>query len=134
MESLKKLAAAIGSIPTVGAQSAHIALLKERLNFVLQDIEALEEENAELIKQLQERHHQIPAQPNPAQYTECRGALFKRKPSGGYDEVPRCPSCETVMNSFQNIFPYTCGNKRCGQRAAFKGNELPFVLSKLPHT
>lgn len=32
MEALKNLAAAIGSIPSVGTQSAHIALLKERPN------------------------------------------------------------------------------------------------------
>lgn len=76
-------------------------VLRERLQLI-QDAEkalkerirALEEENADLKKAACEMAQQIQAHVALAEYVEHAGALFKRKPGGGYHLSVYCPSCK----------------------------------------
>lgn len=76
-------------------------VLRERLQLVqdtektLKDrIRALEEENADLKKAVCEMAQQIQTHAALAEYVEHAGALFKRKPGGGYHLSVYCPSCK----------------------------------------
>jgi hypothetical protein len=45
-------------------------------------------------------------------YTEYRGALFKRKPGGGYHEVVYCHSCKTPT-SYEGNIPFLDRKFKC---------------------
>jgi uncharacterized protein YegP (UPF0339 family) len=63
------------------------------------------------------------------QFVECRGALFKRKALGGYQQTVFCPVCQRPMMSFQRTLPYSC---KCGISLDFTASELQSVMSELP--
>lgn len=131
LDSANKLLLAIGSLPTVGVKNAHIDLLKQRLDFVLEDMAHLIKENARLTQENQELENKMAANTAPAEYTEHRGALFKRKPGGGYADQPVCPVCHAAMFSFQNLFEFECGDKHCARAANFTGNDIPSIMQEL---
>jgi hypothetical protein len=62
-------------------------------------------------------------------FIEYRGAKFKRKPSGGFEESPYCLKCEGGMFALENMFPFSCGS--CGGTAGFKGGEIKKVLREV---
>jgi hypothetical protein len=64
------------------------------------------------------------------EFVEARGALFKRKPGGGYHETVYCPSCKMPLSSFGGDFPYSCD--RCKVHLDFFLQDLPTILKGLP--
>ena len=53
----------------------------------------LQQETAAIQERIRRIESHLLGQPPDQQFTEYRGALFKRKPSGKYHEVMYCPSC-----------------------------------------
>jgi hypothetical protein len=64
------------------------------------------------------------------EFVEARGALFKRKPGGGYHEVVYCPSCKMPLSSFGGEFPYVCD--KCQVCLDFFLKDVPTILKELP--
>ena len=98
------------------------AVLRERIAALIEDNERLskqvvelEQENAALKKQEGSHRSQILAASSPAEFEEHRGALFKRKPGGGYHLAVYCPNCKRSASSF-HVLPYECS---CGWSGDF---------------
>lgn len=111
-------------------------VLRERL-LLLQDKAAKVEEElrdckARLAEALEEQaqHGARPKEPaSPAEYVEYRGAAFKRKFGGGYDDCPVCPRCFHGMASVAGLHNYRC--VPCDHRADFTGTRLPQILREM---
>ena len=59
-----------------------------------------------------------------------KGALWKRKPGGGYFDDVLCRECHNPMISFCNIHPFHCDS--CNVMVNFNGGELLRVMRGLP--
>jgi hypothetical protein len=62
-------------------------------------------------------------------FVEYRGALFKRKASGGYEPTVYCPICHHPMGSLMNELPFNCARDK--QSMNFTGKDLPGILREL---
>lgn len=58
------------------------------------------------------------------------GAVFKRKPEGGYQAVVYCPGCGQAASSLDDVLCFYC--PRCNWRSNFTGQQLPAVMKSLP--
>jgi hypothetical protein len=58
------------------------------------------------------------------------GALFKRKPEGGYRPIVYCPGCEKSTSAMAESLCFYCPH--CNWRANFTGRQLHAVMKKLP--
>ena len=58
------------------------------------------------------------------------GALFKRKPEGGYDGLVYCPRCRKSTDSMLNKLPFYCSY--CHWTADFDAEELAAIMKTLP--
>lgn len=112
------------------------AILRERILLIREQAQLTEAENVRLREEnqcLQRRVLELEAQVNARrqqdEYVECRGALFKRKPTGGFHEAVYCPQCRLPMSSLQDVIPFRCGN--CKVSMNFTGRELQAVLQEL---
>lgn len=132
--TLGNLIATLGDLESPTALEEYVAALRNKLQRVKDRVEALEQENARLLKRLCERKHQHAQQESAAQFVEARGALFKRLAWGGYEETISCPVCHRTMWCFHNAFLYECSDPSCGHKADFSGAELNAVRSSLPHS
>jgi len=91
------------------------AVLRERLLLLREQIEKLTNEITDLNKKLSDSQaeivklqKQLSEKTASEEYVEHKGALFKRKSSGGYDSTVYCPLCRVPLASFQNVLPYHC--------------------------
>ena len=113
-------------------------ILREKLSIAERAIEQLEKENIELKKQnsnLLERANKYEKQlasfrAPKEEFIEERGALFKRRPEGGYHKAVFCLKCRMPMMSMERVIPYSC--ERCKIAVDFTGDELPDILKELP--
>src|SRR4051812_31791535 len=85
----------------------HVGLLNAKLALLKEQIERLEEENAILTEKCADLEAKVAHQTASVEYVEEAGALFKKKPGGGYSETPYCPTCRSAMFSLQNVVPFT---------------------------
>lgn len=113
------------------------AVMRERADFIREQAQALEKkmtelqaENATLKKRVAELEAQVAAQTARDEFVECRGALFKRKPTGGYHNAVFCPDCHGPMMSLMDQVPFHCS--RCRRSVGFTGHDLRQVLMELP--
>ena len=111
------------------------AILRERLVFIQEQAQALEKkvvelekENADLKKRERELEQQLATKTARDDFVECRGALFKRKPAGGYHRAVYCPRCQGPMMSLLNM-PYHCN--ACHVSVDFTGCQLETVMREL---
>jgi hypothetical protein len=107
----------------------HIALLRDQLQAAEKQIEKLEAENASLKEKLSKCEAKLEALSRGEEFVEHRGALFKRKPEGGYHLTVYCPHCRKVAGTIDRNFPYSC---RCGWAVDFTPADLERVLKELP--
>lgn len=107
-------------------------MLKSQLEHLQQNYEALEEENARLIKQCNALEERLARQNVETEFVESHGALFKRLPGGGYEKSPYCRECRNAMWSFGGVFPFECGNPACRRQVGFSGQDVEAVISGLP--
>lgn len=126
----------LDNIQTLINEHGSSTILRERLSLLKDQIEILEKENADLkdaISDIQienvKLRKQISEQSTSEQFVECRGGLFKRKPSGGFHKAVYCPECKTPMSSVQGEISYTCS--RCYINLDFAGNQLKKVMEEL---
>lgn len=104
----------------------NLALIKDMLAKVEKEKSELEKSLSEARKELIELKKKIPA----PHFVEYRGAKFKRKPSGGYENAVYCPICEIGMGTIPNRrMPFTCG--RCKAFTSFFAHELHSILKEV---
>jgi hypothetical protein len=67
----------------------------------------------------------------PPEFVEHRGAIFKRKPNGGYFDDVLCRGCHNPMVSLMDEGPFRC--QPCGISVNFNGHDLHRkILAELP--
>ena len=112
------------------------AILKERLGlvqdqFVLHKAEfaKLQQENAALRQRMDDLQRRAASQARTQEFEEHRGALFKRKPGGGYHHAVYCPTCRNSTFVFPRGGPFNC---TCGWCTNFVEADLARILAELP--
>ena len=106
-----------------------LALLREQAVIVENQVAQLEKEKTGLAASLAQLEAELKTYRNAEQFVEYRGAIFKRKPEGGYAPTPYCNLCHKPMSSAFDEVPYTC---RCGGKTPLTPDDLPYALSQLP--
>jgi hypothetical protein len=107
-----------------------ILLLKEQVEALMEKVKELEAKNAELEKERSTLTAQLETKRSQEEFVECRGALFKRKPEGGYHLAVYCPACRHSVDSIAPMMPYVC--ERDKWWSSFKGSEIDLVRAELP--
>ena len=91
-------------------------ILKQRLSLLKEILAKVEQERSDLItkvarleKELSDLRNQLDEKHMPEEFTEYRGALFKRDFSGKYAPVAHCSRCkQPLWNNEPQVFPYEC--------------------------
>ena len=108
-------------------------ILTQRLELVKETLAKIVQEKADLEKQLAETKNEIQrlkAQIPQKVFVDFKGARFKRKPSGGYENTVYCPKCDCGMTSMHDgRSPFIC--TRCNASTSFQKNQLSKVLEEL---
>ena len=112
-------------------QGKHLALIKDTLSKVEKEnadlkraLSTVKEENERLKEEIEHLKTQIPSK----EFEAYKGAKFKRKPSGGFEETVYCPKCEYGMTSLGSL-PFTCIH--CNVATNFHKKQLPKILKEL---
>lgn len=108
----------------------HIALLRDQLKAAEQQIERLEAEKANAEKLIADYKSKLESVSRGEEFVEYRGALFKRKPEGGYHLSAYCPSCRRVAGTIAHNFPYSC--TPCDWASEFSPADLDRLIKELP--
>jgi hypothetical protein len=125
LEYLDKLITEHGSAAIL---DKHLAFVREQALTLEKKVAGLEQENSRLKNRVSELETEISANTKSEEYVEHHGALFKRKPSGGYHSAVYCPSCRGTMSGF-HTFPYHCN---CGREVDFSKFDLDRIMRDLP--
>jgi primosomal protein N' len=104
--------------------------LKERYEASVEKVKELEAKNADLENENGKLTAQLKAKTTAEEFVEHRGALFKRKPEGGYHLAVYCPHCRKSVDSPHGILPYCC--TRDNWFADFDRRELERIIKELP--
>ena len=99
-------------------------LLAVRLAQAQAQTEALESENLGLQARLENSRRTATDTLVPF-----KGALWRRKPGGGFFEEVLCRQCRNPMVSFNNTLPFTC--RQCGVTVDFIGMDLTAIMLEL---
>jgi hypothetical protein len=126
LEQLDKLVTEHGSAAVL---DKHLAFVKEQAQALERRVAELETENATLRKRVAELREQAVARTAQAEFVECRGALFKRKPAGGFQMAVFCPKCRGPMSALMDEMPFHCSP--CKISVGFKGYQLAEVMKEL---
>ena len=130
LSTLGEVIATLGNVRGAVVVKEHIALLQAKVSLIKEEFAKLEEENAQLRKSVAELHQQLSASAKAEEYMEGRGALFKRRAGGGYDEVVYCPRCRHSTAAFPPGFGnFVCGP--CGWFSPFTEHDLPRIMIDL---
>ena len=113
----------IADIPT----NATLCLKAQALE---KQVAELQQENAGLKKRVADLQAQVVSKTMLDEFVECRGALFKRKPTGGYHNAVFCPDCRGPMMSLMDELPFNC--HKCKRAVGFTGHDLREVMKELP--
>lgn len=111
-------------------QKERIVLYKEKMEALVEKVKELESKNAELEKERSNLAAQLKTKTSQEEFVEHRGALFKRKPEGGYHLAVYCPHCRKSVDSPHGILPYCC--TRDNWFADFDRRELEKIMKELP--
>jgi len=88
------------------------------------------------VERLERRLAELEASKAPDKdFAECRGALFKRKAGGGWQNAVYCPNCKTSTQQFPGPnggMIFVCRSRHCGWGSMFTVTELPGVMKELP--
>lgn len=104
--------------------------LLQRLTMLKDDFAKLEKENSDLKQRIAELGAASAARSVAEAFTEYRGALFKKRPGGGYEYAVYCHRCQASTSAWPDdseVFSCTCG--WC---SSFRGNQLAAVIAELP--
>ena len=120
----------LSQVPANSVLRERIALAKEQAEAIEKRTAQLEEENAQLREQVHKLEDELASLRTPKEFTEHRGALFKRKSDGSWERVVYCPGCKRSTFSLEKMLPYHCNV--CKWSADFTGRELEEVMKDLP--
>ncbi len=105
------------------------SLLRDQLDMLKSEFTKLERENAQLKRRNAELERELAASKQSEQFVEENGALFKRRPGGGYHNAVYCPKCHQSASPFPPGAEFNC---TCGWFSAFTEAELPTIMRSLP--
>lgn len=116
------------------------AILRERLALAVdqtrlleQKLAELQKENAEIKKLVRQPHEAPPTAPSTEDFAYQRGAFFRRRPDGVYDNAVYCPRCHQSTSSFPpGSGQFVCDP--CRWFSDFEAHELPSILASLPRS
>jgi hypothetical protein len=108
----------------------HLSFVRDQAQALEKQVEALKKENSGLIAELGECKSNLATKSSQNEFVEHKGALFKRKPEGGYVNSAYCPRCRHPMASGFDGFPFQC--RPCKHTAQFHDYELQSVIKELP--
>jgi len=131
-KAISSVQGALEGIQTVAILKERLALIRDQLEIARQSVIELEKENAALVEENNELREATDRQESQQEFVEYRGALFKPLAGGGYSPDPFCLDCHAVMFSFEDLFPFECGNSSCGKKVRFTGEQLDEVMHELP--
>ena len=120
---MKSILELIADVPTN-------AVLRLQAQALEKKVAELEKKCASLESQVSGLQHELAAKTVTADLVEHKGALWKRKPGGGYYDDVLCRECHNPMVSFCKIHPYHCDP--CNVVVNFNGRELSQVMRSLP--
>jgi regulator of replication initiation timing len=126
-ESINTLLSEVG---TASIHKARIDLLRDRIQAILEEKEALEKENARLKQEIGELRSKVESQSASEEFIEVRDVLAKRKRGGGYNEGVFCPACKKPMSTggFLNIVQCI----PCGFISGVKAHQISTIINGLP--
>lgn len=120
------------------ANAGMSSVLKERLSLAKDQAEALEKKAKELEREIADLKEQnrslataLEGKTVKEEFVEHRGALFKRKPKGGYHLAVYCPRCRHSAGTLEDFFHFSCD--ACSWASSFTGRELEGILKELDH-
>ncbi|MDO9371276.1 MAG: septum formation initiator family protein [Gammaproteobacteria bacterium] len=128
LATLAGLISSLGNVQSLGAAKEHIALLQTKVGLLKDEFAKLEKENTKLKKRVAELEQQLSTSAESEEYVEERGALFKRRPGGGYHNAVYCPRCHSSTSPFPPGAEFNC---QCGWASSFTEGELQSVISSL---
>jgi primosomal protein N' len=119
----------LSAIPGALASRDHVDLLKTRVGISEQELARAQQKNRELEEQIRQLHQELSAARSAEEFTHERGALFMRRPGGGYHHAVYCPRCRvsTFLRGPNSYFNCTS----CHWISTFTGNQLDQVLARL---
>lgn len=90
----------------------HSLVLREKLSALETENSLLKDETAALKDDLREARARLEralaASKQSEQFVELRGALVKRRPSGGYHDAVYCPKCHQSASPFPPGAEFNC--------------------------
>lgn len=105
------------------------SLLRDQIDILKSEFTKLDRENSDLKRRNAELEKRLAASEENEQFVEERGALFKRRPQGGYHNAVYCPKCRQSASPFPPGEEFNC---TCGWFSAFTEDELPTIMRSLP--
>jgi hypothetical protein len=113
-------------------------IMKERLALMADKAKVLEEQIVQLQRKVaaleedkRNLNSKLSAASRAEEFVEHRGALFKRKPEGGYHLAVYCPICHKPTGALDSDFTYGC-TERCGWVGTFTPRDLEKIMKELP--
>lgn len=128
MGILKEIQDIIVEHAGASALNERLLLLSDKFEKLSEENVKLKEENARLTEERRDMARRLENYAKRDDFTEYRGALFKRDGSGGYRDGLYCPKCRMPMTAF-GPFPYRCDD--CGRDADFGKSEFTDVVNAL---
>lgn len=89
--------------------------------------ESLEAENKQLRLDLAALQVRAGAAKEAQPFTQASGVLWKKKPTGGHESTPYCPTCESTLSDYSGSL--LC--LKCNWQAPIKSFEVPKVYHDL---
>jgi hypothetical protein len=126
LEYLDKLVTEHGSAAVL---DKHLAFVREQAQALEKQVTDLQRENTTLKKRVADLQAEVASKTALDEFVECRGAFFKRKPTGGYHHAVFCPDCRGPMMSLMDELPFNC--HKCKRSVSFTGHDLPTVMREL---
>lgn len=107
----------------------HLALFRDRLQYLEQEHVRVQAENAELKKQIAQATKKLEEKSAADEFVKHRGVLFHKLPGGKIEDEVYCPKCKTPMFSLGGIVPYSCSG--CGFTASFNELSLKRIVGEI---
>lgn len=108
----------------------HLALVRDQAKAVVEENEKLKRRVVELEDVVRSLTTELRSKKTEEEFVEHRGALFKKKPGGGYHLAVYCPNCRQPAGSIHAVMPFSCGQRHWS--SAFTSGDLEKILKELP--
>ncbi len=125
-KELVDLARDAASLPVLRER---ILLLKEKVEMLEKEVKQLKKEKILREKENADLKNQVLGYSESEEFVEHRGALFKKKPGGGYHLAVYCPNCHKSTSNFERNIVFRCSS--CDWCSSFKGDDFKKVFMEL---